>query len=117
MHFPISKIPALWRSSAPDGPGAASTGSWGSTRARTSGRVNRRSRWHRVLLRTLWMGFSIGVLLYSLAVLAHVAWMGTIGVRCLFGTKVEETIPSDYEWDRSRPRVGDSLEAIGSHVI
>ena len=73
------------------------------------------------------MGCSLLVLLYSVAVLTYVAWMGTIGVRCMFGTKVEEVIPADYEWrnDRSwiavevnpgdydlpndRPRIGDSL--------
>jgi uncharacterized protein (DUF885 family) len=32
-------------------------------------------------------------------VLMHVAWMGTIGVRCLFGTDVEEEVP---EWERVR---------------
>ncbi len=63
------------------------------------------------------MGFSVCVLLYSVAVLAHVAWMGTIGVRCLFGTKVEEKIPEDYQWEPSRPQVGDTLEAIGDREI
>ncbi len=50
------------------------------------------------LLRVLWMGCSLAVILYSVAVLTHVAWMGSIGVRCLFGTKVEEEIPADYAW-------------------
>ena len=45
------------------------------------------------------MGCSLGVILYSLAVLTHVAWMGSIGVRCMFGTKVEEEIPADYALD------------------
>ena len=58
------------------------------------------SSWRRTFLRTLWMGCSLLVLLYSVAVLTHVAWMGTIGVRCMFGTKVEEEIPADYEWQR-----------------
>src|SRR5690242_18167973 len=65
--------------------------------------------WQRSVLRVLWMGCSLGVILYSISVLSHVAWMGTIGVRCMFGTKVEEEIPSDYVWHDARPRVGDEL--------
>ena len=57
-----------------------------------------RTPWRRTMLRMLWMGCSLLVLLYSVAVLTHVAWMGTIGVRCMFGTKVEEEIPADYDW-------------------
>ncbi|MFI5454806.1 MAG: sigma 54-interacting transcriptional regulator [Isosphaerales bacterium] len=63
------------------------------------------------------MGCSLLVILYSVAVLTHVAWMGTIGVRCMFGTKVEEVIPSDYDWRNDRPRIGDSLLAIGPYKI
>ena len=65
----------------------------------------------------LWMGCSLGVLLYSIAVLTHVARMGSIGVRCLFGTKVEEEIPADYAWQGSRPQIGDSLMSIGHFEI
>ena len=75
------------------------------------------SSWRRSLLRVLWMGCSFGVMLYSVAVLTHVAWMGTIGVRCMFGTKVEEEIPADYVWQNSRPRKGDSLLSIGAFEI
>jgi transcriptional regulator with GAF, ATPase, and Fis domain len=71
-------------------------------------------------------------------VLMHVAWMGTIGVRCLFGTDVEEEIPADFVWrpltepEKSakggsgpaspegaslRPRVGDDLISIGSIAL
>jgi transcriptional regulator with GAF, ATPase, and Fis domain len=39
--------------------------------------------------------------------------MGTIGVRCMFGTKLEEKIPSDYNWRNERPRIGDMFLAIG----
>jgi transcriptional regulator with GAF, ATPase, and Fis domain len=63
------------------------------------------------------MGCSLGVLLYSIAVLTHVARMGSIGVRCLFGTKVEEEIPTDYAWGGSRPQIGDSLVSIGGVEI
>ena len=63
------------------------------------------------------MGCSLGVILYSFVVLLHVARMGSIGVRCLFGTKVEEKIPDDYAWQGSRPQIGDSLLSIGPTVI
>jgi transcriptional regulator with GAF, ATPase, and Fis domain len=43
--------------------------------------------------------------------------MGSIGVRCLFGTKVEEVIPADYAWRVSRPHIGDSLLSIGPFEI
>jgi transcriptional regulator with GAF, ATPase, and Fis domain len=59
------------------------------------------------------MGCSLLVVLYSVAVLTHVAWMGTIGVRCMFGTKLEEAIRPDYQWRDDRPQIGDSLLAIG----
>ena len=75
------------------------------------------SSWRRTMLRVLWMGCSLGVLLYSIAVLTHVARMGSIGVRCMFGTKVEEEIPADYAWRDSRPRIGDSLLSIGAFEI
>jgi transcriptional regulator with GAF, ATPase, and Fis domain len=63
------------------------------------------------------MGSSFLVILYSVAVLTHVAWMGTIGVRCMFGTKVEEVIPADYVWRDARPGIDDSLLSIGSTHI
>jgi transcriptional regulator with GAF, ATPase, and Fis domain len=56
-------------------------------------------------------------MLYSIWVLAHVAWMGTIGVRCMFGTTVEEEIPGDYAWNDERPQKGDELLSIGGHRI
>jgi transcriptional regulator with GAF, ATPase, and Fis domain len=43
--------------------------------------------------------------------------MGTIGVRCMFGTKVEEEIPDDYYWEGARPQKGDELLAIGDEAI
>ena len=63
------------------------------------------------------MACSLLVLLYSIAVLTHVAAMGTIGVRCMFGTRVEEEIPDDYVWDDSRPHIGDWLLSIGGFAI
>jgi len=47
-------------------------------------------------------------------VLAHVAWMGTIGVRCMFGTTVEERVSPEFVWRDAqgrdvRPEVGDDL--------
>jgi transcriptional regulator with GAF, ATPase, and Fis domain len=51
-------------------------------------------------------------------VLTHVAWMGTIGVRCMFGTEVEEVVPADFAWRDAegfddRPMVGDRLLSVG----
>ncbi len=68
---------------------------------------------HRTLLRTFWMACSLGVILYSVAVLTHIAWMGTIGARCMFGTKLGEQIPPEYVWHDRRPEVGDTLLWIG----
>ena len=65
---------------------------------------------HRAFL----MGFSLVVLLYSLAVLLSVAWMGDIGVRCIFGNEVKEPISAGYEWAGGhRPAPGDQVVAIG----
>jgi transcriptional regulator with GAF, ATPase, and Fis domain len=63
------------------------------------------------------MACSFLVLVYSVAVLTHVAAMGTIGVRCMFGTRVEEEIPTDYVWKDSRPHIGDWLLSIGPFQI
>jgi len=63
------------------------------------------------------MGCSLGVILYSIAVLMHIAWMGTIGARCMFGTKLGEQIPPEYVWHDSRPEVGDTLLSIGPYRI
>src|SRR5271170_4938759 len=117
MDLPPNSLPSLPRSPTSTAGVSVSRGPWARA-GRRGARFSILGHSRRpAVLRAVWMGFSVCVLLYSIAVLAHVAWMGTIGVRCLFGTKVEETIPDDYRWDRSRPRVGDSLEAIGSHVI
>jgi transcriptional regulator with GAF, ATPase, and Fis domain len=63
------------------------------------------------------MACSFLVLIYSVAVLTHVAAMGTIGVRCMFGTRVEEEIPGDYVWNASRPHINDWLLSIGGSEI
>ena len=60
------------------------------------------------------MSFALAVLLYSLAVLLLVAWMGDIGVRCAFTTEIKEVIPSDYEWSPSRPNPEDRLVSVGA---
>jgi hypothetical protein len=75
------------------------------------------SSWRRTLWRVLWVSCSLCVILYSIAVLTHVARMGSIGVRCMFGTKVEEEVPDDFGWHGSRPRIGDSLVSIGPFAI
>ena len=101
----------------PSLPNLSSGDSWGRGRRRPSGFSTLGSSWRRTTLRVLWMGCSLGVLLYSIAVLTHVARMGSIGVRCMFGTKVEEVIPADYIWRDSRPRIGDTLLSIGASEI
>lgn len=69
-------------------------------------------RW--VGLRTFYVLASAAVLIYSAMVLEHVAWMGTIGVRCMFGTTVEEAVSPEFVWRDAegrdvRPSVGDEL--------
>jgi len=59
------------------------------------------------------MGSALVVLLYSLAVLFLVAWMGDIGVRCFFTMELKEPIPKDYRWHDARPQPRDELRAIG----
>ena len=93
--------------------------------------------WGRTWLRTLCLACSGVVLFYSVMVLMQVAWMGTIGVRCLFGTDVEEEVPADFLWTPTanvesgakeaaaapaaeavdRPRIGDKLLSIGPIVL
>ena len=57
------------------------------------------------------------VILYSVAVMAQVAWMGDIGVRCTFGVDLKEPVPEEYSWTKERPQVGDSLLALGNSPI
>ena len=102
----------MWRGIARGFPGAF-LGKAGPRSAST----NRVSPGRRNLTRLVWMACSLVVLFYSVAVLTHVAGMGTIGVRCMFGTRVEEEIPDDYDWKNSRPRIGDWLLSIGGFEI
>ena len=55
--------------------------------------TNRVSPRRRNSTRLVWMGCSLRPDLFGRGP-DHVAWMGTIGVRCMFGTKVEEEIPA-----------------------
>jgi len=101
-------------------------GTWGRSDRGDAGAANRNrrptstswldERWAR--LRLLYLACSIAVLGYSAMVLVQVAWMGTIGVRCMFGTEIEENVSQDFHWvdaagKDSRPRRGDELLAIG----
>jgi transcriptional regulator with GAF, ATPase, and Fis domain len=90
---------------------------WRNGHVRSGTFVTLGSSWRRTLWRTLWVGSSLLVIFYSVAVLTHVAWMGTIGVRCMFGTKLEDKIPSDYVWRTERPRKDATLLAIGQVPI
>jgi transcriptional regulator with GAF, ATPase, and Fis domain len=98
---------------APNGAGPLARDYWRRVRLGSATLGPVRTQWRRATLRVLWVGCSLLVLLYSVAVLTHVAGMGTIGVRCMFGTKLEEEIPADYNWRIERPRIGDSLLTIG----
>ncbi|QEH32389.1 Transcriptional regulatory protein ZraR [Aquisphaera giovannonii] len=87
--------------------------------------------WSNTGLRTLCAVGSVAVLCYSLMVLMHVAWMGTIGLRCLFGTDVKEEIPADFAWKAlggggaeageaagdGRPHTGDVILSIGGMAL
>ncbi|MHC5539318.1 hypothetical protein ACYOEI_13955 [Singulisphaera rosea] len=63
------------------------------------------------------MGLSLIVLLYSFAVLFQVAYMGDIGLRCVFNVDLKEPVPEKFEWPEGRPQKGDVLTAIGSTKI
>lgn len=63
------------------------------------------------------MGLSLIVLLYSFAVLFQVAYMGDIGLRCVFNVDLKEPVPEKFEWPDGRPRKGDVLTAIGPTKI
>src|SRR5437870_12796270 len=73
--------------------------------------------WDRKPQRGFLMGFSLGVLLYSLAVLLTVAWMGDTGIRCIFGNKVTEKVSDDYQWSVIPPVPDDEILAIGSRQV
>lgn len=70
-------------------------------------------RVHRIFL----MGTAVVALVYSIAVLTLVTRMGDIGVRCVFGTELEEAIPPGYEWRGGQPELGEQLLAIGGRPI
>ncbi|WP_337173030.1 sigma-54-dependent Fis family transcriptional regulator [Paludisphaera sp.] len=69
-------------------------------------------------LRLFYVAISALVILYSAMVVVHVAWMGTIGVRCMFGTVVEDNVSPNYRWvnaegEAESPRRGDLLLSVG----
>src|SRR3954447_3410921 len=85
--------------------------------AAPSGSASGRPFWRRPPHRAVLMGFAVAVLLYSVAVLFLVAWMGDIGVRCVFSTDLKEPVPRSYKWSAAPPERGDVLVAIGSVPI
>ena len=61
---------------------------------------------------------SVAVLAYSIMVVYVVATMGDIGVECVFGTRVQQTIAtSDYHWSARPPTTSDRLLQIGNRPI
>jgi len=75
-----------------------------------SGRARRPSR-------GILMGFGLIVLLYSGAVLSLVAYMGDIGVRCIFSTELKEDVPPTSRWTPERPRKGAILREVDGVAI
>ena len=73
--------------------------------------------WSRRPYRAFVMAFSVGVVLYSLAVLLMVAYMGDIGIRCIFTNEVRERIPDTYTWGADRPQPGDKVLSVGPVVV
>ncbi|WP_074310255.1 sigma 54-interacting transcriptional regulator [Singulisphaera sp. GP187] len=63
------------------------------------------------------MGFGLFVLLYSSAVFFLVAYMGDIGVRCMFGAELKEDVPASYSWIPERPVKKDILLEIAGVPI
>jgi transcriptional regulator with GAF, ATPase, and Fis domain len=62
--------------------------------------------------------FSLGVIIYSFAVLWRVAWMGDIGVRCVFGRMIQEEVDRGYyHWTAEPPHVGDFLIQVDDRPI
>ena len=72
-----------------------------------------------------WRGFRtflLGVLIlipisYSVWSLAIVAWTGDIGLSCVLGIELKESIPPDFVWVPTRPQEGDRLVRIGDRSI
>ncbi len=67
--------------------------------------------------RRLVLALSLIPVLYSLGVLIAVARTGDIGLHCIFKTQVKEAIPTDYQWEPTRPEIGDEIIAIGTRPI
>ncbi|WP_165069595.1 sigma 54-interacting transcriptional regulator [Paludisphaera rhizosphaerae] len=79
-----------------------------------------RERWAG--LRLFYAICSVGVLAYSAMVLFQVAWMGTIGVRCMFGTEIEDNVTPRFHWvdgqgNDVRPKRGDQLISVDGREL
>ncbi len=55
--------------------------------------------------------------IYSVWCLVEVARAGDIGLNCVMGIEIKETIPDEFAWPDGRPLEGDRLEKIGDHAI
>ena len=89
------------------------TGRSGEHRAR-SGRLSGSRRFSRPIVLLL---VSAVPILYSIWVMAVVALTGDIGLNCVLGTVVKESISEDFVWSPGRPEVGDQIVAIGGRPI
>jgi hypothetical protein len=61
---------------------------------------------------------SLGVILYSFAVLWRVANMGDLGLRCVFGRVLKADVDrAYYQWTAEPPHVGDTLLQVGERPV
>lgn len=74
---------------------------------------SRARAWGRILV----IAFALLVLVYSVAVMSMVAYMGDIGVRCIFNVELMDPISDIYAWNGDRPRQGDELTSIGAMPV
>ncbi|MFO0950976.1 MAG: sigma 54-interacting transcriptional regulator [Isosphaeraceae bacterium] len=80
--------------------------------------MNETRAWAGRPYRAFVMAFSVGVLLYSLAVLLMVMYMGDIGVRCVFSNEIREPVSSTYyRWMVDRPGAGDRVLTMGPVIV
>lgn len=55
--------------------------------------------------------------IYSIWVMVVVAWTGDIGLNCVLGIVVKESVPADFSWSTPPPEVDDRLIAIDGRPI
>ncbi len=79
-----------------------------------SARVHRSLRPARPLLLIVLSAIPI---FYSIWVMAVVAWTGDIGLNCVLGVIVKESVPAEFAWSPDGPQVGDILVEVEGRAI